>query len=65
MMRASGSAEGVAIAETERSDAILLDAMTPELDGLQTIAKLIDNPNTNNIPIIFITAKAQASDASG
>lgn len=62
MMSASGGEEGVAIAETEQPDAILLDAMMPEVDGLQTIAKLLNNPKTKDIPIIFITAKAQASD---
>ena len=46
----------------EKPDAILLDAMMPELDGIQTIAKLQSNPETKNIPTIFITAKAQASD---
>lgn len=62
MIGASGGVEGVAIAETEQPDAILLDAMMPEVDGLQTIGKLLNNPNTKDIPIIFITAKAQASD---
>ena len=62
MISASDGKEGIAIAETEQPDAILLDAMMPDLDGLQTIAKLQDNPKTKNIPTIFITAKAQASD---
>ena len=59
---ASGGKEGIAIAEAEQPDAILLDAMMPELDGLQTLAQLQSNPKTNHIPTIFITAKAQASD---
>lgn len=62
MMSASSGKEGIAIAEQEQPDAILLDAMMPELDGIQTIAKLQENPKTKNIPTIFITAKAQASD---
>ena len=62
MMSASGGIEGLEIAETEQPDAILLDAMMPEIDGLQTLAKLRLNPKTKNIPTIFITAKAQASD---
>ena len=62
MISASGGIEGIALAETEQPDAILLDAMMPELDGLQTLEKLQTNPKTKNIPIIFITAKAQASD---
>lgn len=62
MIGASNALEGIAIAETEQPDAILLDAMMPELDGIQTIAKLLMNPKTKHIPTIFITAKAQASD---
>ena len=62
MMTASNGVEGVAIAESEQPDAILLDAMMPGMDGLQTIAQLLDNPKTKDIPVVFITAKAQASD---
>ena len=62
MMSAASGAEGIAIAQAEQPDAILLDAMMPDLDGLQTIARLLDNPETKNIPVVFITAKAQASD---
>ena len=62
LITASSGAEGIAIAETEQPDAILLDVMMPELDGLQTLEKLQLNPKTQKIPTIFITAKAQASD---
>ena len=62
MMSASSGQEGLEIALQEQPDAILLDAMMPELDGIQTLAKLKANPATKNIPTIFITAKAQASD---
>ena len=62
MMDASGGLEGIKIAETEQPDAILLDAMMPDVDGLETIERLLHNPKTKHIPTIFITAKAQASD---
>ncbi|MBW4534260.1 MAG: response regulator [Pleurocapsa minor HA4230-MV1] len=62
MIGAANGLEGIAIAQKEQPDAILLDAMMPELDGLQTLAKLQDIPATKDIPTIFITAKAQASD---
>lgn len=62
MMSASNGQEGIEIAEKEKPDAILLDAMMPDLDGIQTIARLRKNSETKNIPTIFITAKAQASD---
>ena len=62
MMSASSGLEGIAIAESKQPDAILLDAMMPDLDGLKTIAKLKANPKTEGIPVIFLTAKVQASD---
>jgi CheY-like chemotaxis protein len=62
MMSASNGKEGLELAEKEQPDAILLDAMMPELDGIQTLARLQSNPETKDIPTIFITAKAQASD---
>ena len=62
MITASNGREGIAIAEAEQPDAILLDAMMPELDGLQTLEKLQNNRKTKHIPTIFITAKVQASD---
>lgn len=62
MISASSGQEGIEIAEKEQPDAILLDAMMPDLDGIQTIDKLKKNPKTKDIPTIFITAKAQASD---
>ncbi|WP_036483028.1 response regulator [Myxosarcina sp. GI1] len=64
MLTAANGIEGIAIAETEQPDAILLDAMMPKLDGLQTLNLLQNNPKTKHIPTIFITAKAQASDRS-
>ena len=62
LITASSGIEGIAIAEVKQPDAILLDVMMPELDGLQTLAKLQHNPQTQNIPVIFITAKVQSSD---
>lgn len=62
MLTASSGRAGIEIAEAEQPDAILLDAMMPDLDGLQTIAQLKANPKTQQIPVVFITAKAQASD---
>ena len=62
MIGAASGLEGIAIAQKEQPDAILLDAMMPELDGMETLAKLQNHPETKDIPTIFITAKAQASD---
>ncbi|MEK6948710.1 MAG: response regulator [Nanoarchaeota archaeon] len=38
-------------------DLILLDIMMPRMDGWDTCAKIKDNKKTENIPIVFLTAK--------
>ncbi len=43
-------------------DLILLDVMMPEMDGYETCRRLKENPQTQQIPIIFLTAKSQVSD---
>jgi CheY-like chemotaxis protein len=58
---ASGS-EGLNKAEAEQPDAILLDVMMPEMDGIATFNKLQTNPHTQNIPVVLLTAKVQSSD---
>ncbi|MDJ0531717.1 MAG: response regulator [Xenococcaceae cyanobacterium MO_207.B15] len=62
MITASSGKEGIEIAASQQPDAILLDAMMPEMDGLETLVQLQNNPKTKHIPTIFITAKVQASD---
>ncbi len=59
---AASSSEGITIAETEQPDVILLDVMMPDMDGPATFQRLQANPATAQIPVILLTAKAQASD---
>ncbi len=49
-------------AEFEQPDAILLDVMMPDMDGMATFEKLQENPATQTIPVILLTAKIQSSD---
>jgi len=59
---ANSSQAGIAIAETEQPDAILLDVMMPEVDGVSTVEIMQANPKIQPIPIILLTARAQAKD---
>ena len=62
VITASSGQEGLSKAEKNPPDAILLDVMMTDMDGLETFAKLQQNPLTQNIPVILLTAKTQPSD---
>jgi len=43
-------------------DVILLDGVMPDMDGFQACAKLRADPRYSDIPIVFLSAKAGASE---
>ncbi len=57
----SGTA-GLAQAIHTQPDAILLDVMMPDMDGITTFHALQTHPQTQAIPVILMTAKTQAAD---
>ncbi|MEA5465814.1 response regulator [Leptothoe sp. PORK10 BA2] len=57
----SGEA-GLEVAIATPPDAVLLDVAMPGMDGLATLAALQKNEATSQVPVIFLTAKAQAAD---
>lgn len=54
--------EGLAIAQTQQLDAILLDVMMPDIDGLTLFGQLQNDSATQSIPVILLTAKVQSTD---
>ena len=62
LLTALSSDEGLEIAVSEHPDAVLLDVMMPGRDGVATLKWLQDAPDTHDIPVIFLTAKAQSID---
>jgi DNA-binding response OmpR family regulator len=59
---ANDGVEGLEKARAERPDIVLLDIMMPKMDGLEVTKALKGDPETKDIPIILLSAKAQASD---
>ncbi len=50
------------IAKAQKPDLILLDIMMPEIDGYEVLARLKQDDETKDIPVIFITAKSEVAD---
>jgi CheY-like chemotaxis protein len=62
-LRACASGEEALVEAAEWSpDLILLDVMMPVMDGPATLAHLRDDPRTADIPVVFMTARAQTSE---
>lgn len=58
-------ASGPALLERARAgdfDAVLLDAMMPEMDGYETCRRLKADPATAAKPVVFLTARAQMGE---
>ena len=53
---------GVAMAQRDPPDVVLLDLMMPKLHGYQVLQALRAHPATMRLPIVVVSAKAYASD---
>ncbi len=62
-VRSCGSGkEALAVAADWQPDLILLDVMMPVMDGPATLVRLREDARTASIPVIFMTARAQARE---
>lgn len=62
VLTAASAEEGLLLAQNHDPDAILLDVMMPDCDGIEVLRQLQNNTATQNIPVIFLTAKALARE---
>ncbi|MDR2503404.1 MAG: two-component system response regulator [Deltaproteobacteria bacterium] len=59
---ATNGPKALQIASKEPPDLVLLDIMMPGMDGYSVCKELKANPATKDVPVIFLTAKAQEDD---
>src|SRR5688572_22038063 len=62
VLEAADGPSGLEKAKAEQPDIVLLDVMMPGLDGWRVAEELLDDPRTQDIPIIFLTARAEFRD---
>ena len=62
VLEASTGEEGLELARRERPDIVLLDVMMPGQDGWSVARALSEDPRTREIPVVFLTARADAAD---
>jgi len=55
--------DGIVAAKVFKPDLILLDVLMPLMDGAQVAAKIKDDEETKNIPIVFLTAATTREEA--
>ena len=62
VLEAADGPSGLEKARAELPDVILLDVMMPGLDGWRVAEELLDDDRTEEIPIVFLTARAELRD---
>ena len=56
---AANGAQALEQARKVKPEIIIMDVMMPVMDGMEACRQLKDNPETKNIPVIFLTARSE------
>ena len=62
VMTAENGREALDILEQNIPDMIICDVMMPEMDGYALVNHIREEPRTNRIPVLFLSAKGQSQD---
>ena len=62
VLSASNGIEALEILEKQVPDLIVCDVMMPAMDGYTLVQQIRENPKTNWIPVLFLSAKGQSQD---
>ena len=64
VLHASNGKEALEITQTEQPDLVLMDIRMPVMSGLEACKLIKTNPETKNIPVVFLTAIVREEEAS-
>jgi signal transduction histidine kinase len=56
VLPATGGSEGLELARLHKPDVVLLDMKMPGMDGFEVMERLREDPETRDLPVIFLTA---------
>jgi DNA-binding response OmpR family regulator len=62
VLEAADGESGLETARVEKPDVVLLDVMMPGMDGWEVAERLLDDDATREIPLVFLTARAELRD---
>jgi len=62
VLEAADGESGLKLARAEKPDVVLLDVMMPGMDGWQVAERLVEDEATTQIPLVFLTARAELRD---
>ena len=62
VIEAADGTDGLEKARSASPDVVLLDVMLPKVDGWRVAEALLEDPTTGEIPIVFLTARAELRD---
>jgi len=62
VVTADNGRQALEILEQEDPDMIICDVMMPEMDGYTLVEQVRENPKTNLIPFLFLSAKGHSAD---
>ena len=62
VISAGDGREGLEKARNERPDVVISDIMMPVMNGLELVSTLKSDPDTADLPVLLLSAKAQMAD---
>jgi CheY-like chemotaxis protein len=62
VLTASSGEDGLQITKMQKPDLVILDVILPGIKGREVCKKIKEDPETHNIPVVFLTAKNSEED---